>query len=286
MAMRPECIHAVAQALGKETLNQSEQRNIEDRITKAMRQLAKKDREAFQKMSPSEKLNTAGELAAEDILSEKLRKNKILAQDIIRQTANTDQLNDPKRPAHQNLDRMIAAFGDMTGIDSLNSEFKAIRDEYKKELWDFYTQIKGWLRLRTDKQLMQNIVKERFGNNTDDAMAKKIAKQLEKVYEGLRVRFNELGGNINDLGNRFGFNTVWSRDKLRSVGRPKWNELAYKNIDRNTLIDAEGNLLDDAATAKLIDDAYETIIMDGLNKTNEGELAIKNLLTLLKVGGR
>lgn len=276
MAMRPECINAVAQALGKDTLSQLEQRNIEDRIINAMRQLAKKDREAFQKMNPFEKLNAAGELAAQDILSEKLRKNKILAQDIIRQTNNTNQLSDPKRPAHQNLDRMIAAYGDMTGVDSLNSGFKAIRDEYKKGLWDFYTQIKGWLRIRTDKQLMQNIVKERFGENTGDAMAQKIAKQLEKVYEGLRTRFNELGGNINDLGNRFGFNTVWSRDKLRSVGRFKWNELAYKNIDRNTLIDAEGNLLDDAATAKLIDDAYETIIMDGLNKTNEGELAIKN----------
>ncbi|WHP06848.1 hypothetical protein QLH32_05080 [Acinetobacter corruptisaponis] len=277
MAMRPECIQAVAQALGKNTLSQVEQKNIEQRITDAMNQLAKKDRDAFRAMSKSERLTEAGKIVADDIVSDKLRKNKILADDIIKQTNGMLDLIDDKLPAHEKLDRMIAFHGDMSGADtSLNTGFKTIRTEAKKELWDFYTKIKGWTRLIEDKTLKRNIVKERFGEDSGDVEAKKIADKLEKVYESLRERFNSLGGKIGDLGDRFGFNTIWSPHKLREMGRDKWNELAYKNIDRNTLMDTEGNLLDDAAVKKLLDDAYETIIMDGLNKAEYGELQVRN----------
>ena len=218
MAMRSECIQAVAQALGKATLSKAEQKNIEERITNAMNRLAKKDRDAFRNMSRTDRLNEAGKMVADDIVADQLRRNKILADDIIRQANNLLELVDDKLPAHEKLDRMIAFHGDMSGADtSLNTGFKTIRDEQKKELWSFFTKIKGWTRLFEDKTLKRNIVKERFGEDSGDPMAKQIADKLEKVYEALRERFNRLGGNIGDLGSRFGFNTIWSAGKLRGI---------------------------------------------------------------------
>ena len=235
MAMRSECIQAVAQALGKATLSKAEQKNIEERITNAMNRLAKKDRDAFRNMSRTDRLNEAGKMVADDIVADQFRRNKILADDIIRQANNLLELVDDKLPAHEKLDRMIAFHGDMSGADtSLNTGFKTIRDEQKKELWSFFTKIKGWTRLFEDKTLKRNIVKERFGEDSGDPMAKQIADKLEKVYEALRERFNRLGGNIGDLGSRFGFNTIWSAGKLREIGRDVWNALAYKNIDRKS----------------------------------------------------
>jgi hypothetical protein len=67
--MRRECIQAVSAALGRD-LNQTEMRDIEQRITNGARALARDNPQAWLSMSKAERLTKAGERAAQELIGE------------------------------------------------------------------------------------------------------------------------------------------------------------------------------------------------------------------------
>ncbi|MFE8306122.1 hypothetical protein V4C87_19425, partial [Acinetobacter baumannii] len=131
--MKDQCKLAVAKALGKTQLTQQEADNIEQRIRDAMKSRARQDIDAWRNLSDSEKLTAAGEQVAIDIKADIKRKNKIAANDILTQSRNLAMLNHPTLPASQVIDRFIAAYGDMSGIKSIDSHADAIAKEAKGE---------------------------------------------------------------------------------------------------------------------------------------------------------
>ena len=272
MAMKDQCKQAVAQALGKSKLTAQEATKIEQRIEKTMTTIARQDINKWKNLSQADRLSLAAQQVAKDIRADLARKHQILAKDIIAQARGLDVIKNSGIAGNQALDRMIAHNGDMTGVRSLNSEFKTIANEQKRQLWDFYAHIKGAWKIWTDKKLSDDVVRERFGESTGNTTAKKIADRVGKVNEDLRVRFNESGGNIGDLGDKYGLPQIWDKLKLKAKGRQYWEDKAYRNIDRSTLVDKDGNFLSDAEVKKLISESFDSISMDGLNKLNIGEI--------------
>ena len=270
--MKDQCKAAVAKALGKPKLSQQEAIKIDQRVTKAMTNLARQDRDKWRNMSQIDKLTAASEQVAKDIQSDLARKKQILAKDIIKRSQGLEILKTPGLAANQNLDRMIAHNGDMSGITSLNSEYKVIANETKRHMWNFYTKIKGALGIWTDNNLMKDVARERFGEDTGNSVAKQIATELGKMYDDLRVRFNAAGGDIGDLGDDFGFNTIWEGDKLKDAGVQQWLDDALKNIDRSKYVDVDGNPLTNDQIKEMISYSFESITTDGLNKLNVGEV--------------
>jgi hypothetical protein len=270
--MKDQCKAAVAKALGKPSLNQQEATKIDQRVTKAMQNLASQDRDKWRNMSQIDKLTAASEQVAKDIQSDLARKKQILAKDIIKRSQGLEIIKTPGLAANQNLDRMIAHNGDMSGITSLNSEYKVIANETKRHMWNFYTKIKGALGIWTDNNLMKDVARERFGEDTGNSVAKQIATELGKMYDDLRVRFNAAGGDIGDLGDDFGFNTIWEGDKLKDAGMQQWLDDALKNIDRSKYVDIDGNPLTNDQIKEMISYSFESITTDGLNKLNVGEV--------------
>lgn len=269
--MKDQCKQAVAKALGKPKLSQQEATKIDQRVTKAMTNLARQDRDKWRNMSQIDKLTAASEQVAKDIQSDLARKKQILAKDIIKRSQGLEILKTPGLASNQNLDRMIAHNGDMSGITSLNSEYKVIANETKRHMWNFYTKIKGALGIWTDNNLMKDVARERFGEDTGNSVAKQIATELGKMYDDLRVRFNAAGGDIGDLGDDFGFNTIWHGDKLKDAGVQQWLDDALKNIDRSKYVDVDGNPLTNDQIKEMISYSFESITTDGLNKLNVGE---------------
>lgn len=270
--MKDQCKQAVAKALGKPKLSQQEATKIDQRVTKAMTNLARQDRDKWRNMSQIDKLTAASEQVAKDIQSDLARKKQILAKDIIKRSQGLEILKTPGLASNQNLDRMIAHNGDMSGITSLNSEYKVIANETKRHMWNFYTKIKGALGIWTDNNLMKDVARERFGEDTGNSVAKQIATELGKMYDDLRVRFNAAGGDIGDLGDDFGFNTIWEGDKLKDAGVQQWLDDALKNIDRSKYVDVDGNPLTNDQIKEMISYSFESITTDGLNKLNVGEV--------------
>lgn len=267
--MKDQCKAAVAKALGKATLNQQEATDIENRIKDAMKSLAKQDIQNWRNLSDAEKLVKAGEFVAQDIQAQLKRKHAIAARDILTQNKNLAALDHPTLSASEVVDRMVAPHGDMSGIQSIDSKARAIASVYRGELVDFYTNIKGGLGVFTDKDLVQKIVRERFGDNTGDPLAKKISDKMGEVFEGMRERFNRAGGDIGKLDD-WGLPQTHSLEKIVLAGKQAWVQKAESLIDTSKYVHEDGTYYSQQEIRELLEYSFDTLSSNGANKTEIG----------------
>lgn len=267
--MKDQCKAAVAKALGKASLNQQEATDIENRIKDAMKSLAKQDINNWRNLSDAEKLVKAGEFVAQDIQAQLKRKHAIAARDILTQNKNLAQLDHPTLSASEVVDRMVAAHGDMSGIQSIDSKARAIASVYRGELVDFYTNVKGGLGVFTDVELVQKIVRERFNDSTGDPLAKKISDKMGEVFEGMRERFNRAGGDIGKLDD-WGLPQTHNLEKIVKAGKQEWVQKAEGLIDTSKYVHEDGTFYSQQEIRELLEYSYDTLSSNGANKTEIG----------------
>ncbi|WP_109123084.1 hypothetical protein [Acinetobacter baumannii] len=271
--MKEQCKQAVAKALGKQSLTAQEATDIEARINETMRNLARKDINNWRNLSDAEKLTEAAKQVAIDIQDQLKRKHKIAAQDILKQSQNIAALDHGKLSSMEVIDRMVAAHGDMSGIQSIDSKARGIASIYRGELVDFYTNIKGGLGIFTDQELVQKIVRERFGENTGDALAKKISDKMGDVFETMRDRFNRNGGDIGDLGNKFGLPQTHNLEKIVKEGKEQWVNDVLPDQDVSMFVHEDGSYYSQQEIRSLLEYTYDTLSSDGANKIEVGRQA-------------
>ncbi|MFA3305630.1 hypothetical protein [Acinetobacter baumannii] len=270
--MKEQCKQAVAKALGKQSLTAQEATDIEARINETMRNLARKDINNWRNLSDAEKLTEAAKQVAIDIQEQLKRKHKIAAQDILKQSQNIAALDHGKLSSMEVIDRMVAAHGDMSGIQSIDSKARGIASIYRGELVDFYTNIKGGLGVFTDQELVQKIVRERFGENTGDALAKKISDKMGDVFETMRDRFNRNGGDIGKLDN-WGLPQTHNLEKIAKAGKEAWVNKAESLIDTRQYVHENGDYYSQQEIRSLLEYTYDTLSSDGANKIEVGRQA-------------
>lgn len=268
--MKEQCKQAVAKALGKQSLTAQEATDIENRIKDAMRSLAKKDIQNWRNLSDADKLTEAGKFVAQDIQDQLKRKHKIAAQDILTQSKNLALLDHPTLPASEVVDRLVAPHGDMSGIQSLDSKARAIASLYRGDLTEFYTSVKGGLGVFTDKELVNKIVRERFGESTGDPLAKQISDKMGEVFGNMKDRFNRSGGDIRDLGDKFGLPQVHSLEKIVKAGKEQWVRDVLPDQDRSMFVHEDGNPYSDDELKALLEYSFDTLSTNGANKTEIG----------------
>lgn len=271
--MKEQCKQAVAKALGKQSLSAQEATDIEARINETMRNLARKDIDKWRNLSDSEKMTEAAKQVALDIQEQLKRKHKIAANNILTQSKNFTKLDHPKLSSMEVIDRMVARHGDMSGIQSISSKADGIASIYRGELVDFYTNIKGGLGVFTDKELVQKIVRERFGENTGDALAKKISDKMGDVFEAMRDRFNRNGGDIGDLGNKFGLPQTHNLEKIVKEGKEQWVNDVLPDQDVSMFVHEDGSYYSQQEIRSLLEYTYDTLSSDGANKIEVGRQA-------------
>ncbi|WP_151816184.1 hypothetical protein [Acinetobacter seifertii] len=267
--MKEQCKQAVAKALGKQSLTAQEAIKIESRINEAMRNMARKDIDKWRNLSDSEKLTEASKQVAIDTQEQLKRKHKIAANDILTQSKNLAKLDHNRLSASEVVDRMVAAHGDMSGIQSIDSKARGIASIYEGFLTDFYTNIKGGLGIFTDQELVQKIVRERFGENTGDALAKKISDKMGDVFEDMRERFNRNGGDIGKLDN-WGVPQTHNLEKIAKAGKEAWVNKAESLIDTRQYVHENGDYYSQQEIRSLLEYTYDTLSSDGANKIEVG----------------
>ncbi|QNY13274.1 hypothetical protein IC766_14310 [Acinetobacter seifertii] len=270
--MKEQCKQAVAKALGKQSLTAQEATDIEARINETMRNLARKDIDKWRNLSDAEKLTEASKQVAIDIQEQLKRKHKIAAQDILKQSQNIAALDHGKLSSMEVIDRMVAAHGDMSGIQSIDSKARGIAAIYRGELVDFYTNIKGGLGIFTDQELVHKIVRERFGDNTGDPLAKKISDKMGDVFETMRDRFNRNGGDIGKLDN-WGLPQTHNLEKIAKAGKEAWVSKAETLIDTRQYVHENGDYYSQQEIRSLLEYTYDTLSSDGANKIEVGRQA-------------
>lgn len=272
MKMKEQCKQAVAKALGKQSLSAQEAIKIESRINEAMRNMARKDIDKWRNLSDFEKLTEASKQVAIDIREQLKRKHKIAANDILTQSKNLAKLDHRSLSASEVVDRMVAAHGDMSGIQSISSKADGIASIYEGFLTDFYTNIKGGLGIFTDKELVQKIVRERFGESTGDSLAKKISDKMGDVFETMRDRFNRSGGDIGKLDN-WGLPQTHNLEKIAKAGKEAWVDKAESLIDTRQYVHENGDYYSQQEIRSLLEYTYDTLSSDGANKIEVGRQA-------------
>lgn len=267
--MKEQCKQAVAKALGKQSLTAQEATDIENRIKDAMKSLAKKDIQNWRNLSDTDKLTEAGKYVAQDIQDQLKRKHKIAALDILTQSKNLALLDHPTLPASEVVDRLVAPHGDMSGIQSLDSKSRAIASLYRGDLTEFYTSVKGGLGIFTDKELVNKIVRERFGESTGDATAKSISDKMGEVFETMRERFNRSGGDIGKLDD-WGLPQAHSLEKIVKAGKQAWVDQAERLIDTSKYVHEDGTYYSQQEIRELLEYSFDTLSTNGANKTEIG----------------
>lgn len=269
--MRPECIQAVTQAIGR-TLTQPEIKGIEDRISRNMRQLAQKDPQ-WQAKSTADRLAAAADQAARELMGEaQLKKQRVALTIMAHDRISSYMQRFPGSPL-EGLDRMLAFSSDgKSGIQSIESSTRAIRDEAVSRMLDVIDQTKGkFMGLFQDEAGNLALVRELHGQDSGSATAKAAAKAFKDVAESLRTRFNRAGGDVGLLDD-------WSMPRDHSQIKVAKNKDAWvadhvKWANRSKYIKEDGSPMNDAELTEFLGHAWTTLATGGVNKLEPGNAA-------------
>lgn len=274
--MRQECINAVQQAASRR-LTQQEIKNIEDRIYRNMRQLARNDPASWRAMTDAERLRRAGQLAANELTNEAALKRRrvaltIAARQRLDAFIKTYQGKDGKLEA---LNRTIAFHADgKSNFLSVESRGKATRDYALSQIQEAFEAVDPrFFHLFEDEASVRDLVYEMRGQDTGNVRAKKGAKAWAGVTELLRQRFNDAGGDIGYLEN-WGIPQHHSMEKVGRVSQDKWISDVIGKLDRKYYIKDDGQLMSDAELKTFLGEAYNTIATGGLNKLSDTGMRI------------
>ncbi|MGS7949276.1 hypothetical protein [Klebsiella pneumoniae] len=274
--MRQECINAVQQAASRR-LTQQEIQNIEDRIYRNMRQLARNDPASWRAMTDAERLRRAGQLAANELTNEAALKRRrvaltIAARQRLDAFIKTYQGKDGKLEA---LNRTIAFHADgKSNFLSVESRGKATRDYALSQIQEAFEAVDPrFFHLFEDEASVRDLVYEMRGQDTGNVRAKKGAKAWAGVTELLRQRFNDAGGDIGYLEN-WGIPQHHSMEKVGRVPQDKWVSDVIGKLDRKYYIKDDGQLMSDAELTTFLGEAYNTIATGGLNKLSDTGMRI------------
>ncbi|EKF8821455.1 hypothetical protein AAAW23_002478 [Cronobacter sakazakii] len=274
--MRQECINAVQQA-AQRTLTAREIQNIEDRIYRNMRQLARNDPASWRQMTDAERLRRAGKLAADELQQEAgLKRRRVALTIAARQRLdafiNSYQGTDGKLEA---LNRTIAFHADgKSNFLSVESRGKATRDYALSQIQEAFEAVDPrFFHLFEDEKGVRDLVFEIRGQDTGNVKAKKGAKAWADVTELLRRRFNDAGGDIGYLEN-WGIPQHHSMEKVGRATREQWVSDVIGKLDRKYYIKEDGQLMSDAEVTAFLGEAYNTIATGGLNKLSDSGMRL------------
>ncbi|SEB73382.1 hypothetical protein SAMN05216178_2050 [Pseudomonas saponiphila] len=269
--MRPECIQAVTQAIGR-TLTQPEIKGIEDRVRRNMRQLAQTDA-TWQSKTAADRLNEAAAKSAQDLVAEaNLKKKRVALTIMAHDRIKSYMARFPDQPL-EGLDRLLAFSSDgKSGIQSIESATRAIRDDALSRMLDVIDQTKGkFLGLLQDQQGNLALVRELHGQDSGSAAAKAAAKSFSDIAEQLRQRFNRAGGDVGLLDD-------WAMPRDHSQvkvaqNRAKWVNDHIQWANRSKYMNEDGSPMNDVQLADFLGHAWQTLATGGLNKLQPGAVA-------------
>lgn len=257
--MRPECIAAVAQALGR-SITQKEAQDIEARINRAMRERARQDLAAWRQLSRAERMQAAAQDASQELLNEAAKVKQRLALSVL---------------AH---DRTMSRYATLTGekhrpfesvarvLDEVSHYIKGVSNEYFSGLTDMLRAVDSkYLGMVENAAQARDLVMEIFGVPTGNERAAKGARAWNTVLDSMVKRYNAAGGNLGKLDYSYA-PQIHDDRRIIAAGVDQWVADILPKLDRARYIDEAGNRYDAAAMTELLRHAYETLATGGLNK--------------------
>jgi hypothetical protein len=163
---------------------------------------------------------------------------------------------------------------DLTGKaswDSVDAAQRAISATYTSQLAEAVDAMRFTkLGFAQDRQLVDNIVRELFGQSSGNADAARYAQKIAKMFEDMRTRFNEAGGDIPKRAD-WGLPQKHDGVKIRKMGQAAWKGFITPLLNRQQMLNQFGVPMSNAELDAALDEVFETITTNGLNKLVPGQ---------------
>lgn len=266
MAMNPQCIKEVEQAIGR-PLKKSEAQAIEDKISFHIRDLARTDPTRFSSMTEAQRQLAAAQAAMADHMA---------SVDKAAQRKGLNLLAQTRELANQ-VDRAAVLGGKQPFTDALFERLNQIDARMKGERNRAFGSIMDvidaasprFLGLITNKAAERDFVHEVFGQDTGNQVAAKAAKAWREQMDALRERMNAGGAMIGRLD--YGWlPQPHSLVKVRKATADGWASFVMSRLDRRRYLNEDGTQMTDAQVTDFLLAAHETLRTDGLNKMTPG----------------
>ena len=270
--MRDRCVAAVQKAAGRE-MSQKELQSIEDRISKHMRLLARRDPAAWQKLSESARMNQAAQAAVAELTREaelqKFRLQKqLLAKDKLER--ETGAWGAGRLDA---LKRKVASVTDGKGsFRSIETLAHSIRTDALRRLQDAFDVLDPRMfGLFENEAGVQAFVRAAFGQTQGiDPKVVKAAQAWKDVANGMREAFNAAGGKIGKLQD-WALPQHHSQLQVAKAGMDQWVNDTLPKLDRTRYVNEDGTLYDDRQIGEFLRGAWRSIATDGLDDIEPGQ---------------
>lgn len=154
------------------------------------------------------------------------------------------------------------------GGSTLAGKYDAVRRSFRRDMGQAVQNFRANLAGQRKKpELLKKVVREVFGEDTGDEVARSIAKSWAGVSEKARLRFNAAGGHIGKRAD-WGLPQAHDTRAVRKVGYQEWRDFILPKLDLDTMGRDFNNGL--AFTPEslevLLKDAFEAIRTDGYSR--------------------
>ncbi len=211
--------------------------------------------------------NTFDQLKA-DIIHKK-RTKLLQAQAYKRAMKNIDDYPGDPGKAYQ---AMIADFDYHANYTNLERKYHANRKKYVGYLDELLNKIgRGVTGSVRNKATLNNMVREIFGEATEDVSAREFASAWKNVAERIRLSANQLGMRIQKRKD-WGLPQIHNRLDILKAGKDNWINKTIDLLDPEKMIDESSGLPFSREKLSLVlDDVWRTITSGGLNKLKDGQ---------------
>lgn len=209
------------------------------------------------------------QLQAETVQKKRLAKLSLLA--MTRIAGDLDRFRTPagKRDMGRAALLMLEHYGEAP-FDSVASREKAVAGEAMTRMTMAVERFqRGRLagdKARMNRAQLPNLVKELFGEESGDAMAKAMASGVSEAMEFLRLRFNAAGGAIAKLEN-WGLPQRHDPNALRNAGLDAWRKAIQGRLDIGRMQHPlSGNPISAAELDEVLKSVWKSIVTDGMDE--------------------
>jgi hypothetical protein len=250
-------------------------RGLESKIYEARKQIAKQDLNAYRSMTVEEQLSKAGERVVNDAIHAAIKKrqraelaviakaNKDVALSTIMATQGVDEMTA--------LRKYTAFTSDGTGgVQTMESVANGVSSYYLGKIPAFFQlmQESSFAGIEISSKNSMDYVKESFGIDSQNPLAKKAWKEVESARKELIDHFNRKGGDVAPLANYRNPQSMYSYSVSRKGGKD--GEVFIHDmmqwVDRSEYINADGTPMSDVQMKAFLKEAFVTLKTDGANK--------------------
>ena len=137
-----------------------------------------------------------------------------------------------------------------------------------------------------DQAGFENLLREVFGQATDDRVARELAEAVDEANEFLRQSFNSFGGDVPRL-EHYGVRASHDAATIRQAGFDRWRETVERALDWTKIVDhatgrpfaeAAGAIPDRAATDLFLRDVFDSITTRGWDQREPSGVAVGTAL--------